>query len=215
MTKSERLLHLIGLLRNKGPLSIAELSNRCGISRRTVYRDINSLLKMNIPVVYDDGYQIVGDTSLPAIELSAEELDLLRYACCHNPASWCRYFRRRFRVIEDKLKGKVSITTCTENDLFEVDLPSSDGQPAGDGAAEDHLEAFCSAIRRRRKVLIELNGARADRRYCIPRRVRLTGDGVLLVVQGEQPQEDLELDFADVHAVHVTSEVFYVPHRPR
>jgi predicted DNA-binding transcriptional regulator YafY len=214
MTKSERLLHLIGLLRNRGPLSIAELSDQCGISRRTVYRDINSLLKMNIPVVYDDGYQIAGDTSLPVIELSAEELDLLRYACCHNPASWCRYFRRRFQLIEEKLTGRVRVTTLTQSGMLQVDLPSSDRQPAGD-AAKDHLEAFCNAIRRHRKVLIELNGARADRRYCIPRRIRLTGDGVLLVVQGEQPQEDLELDFADVHAVHVTSEVFYVPHRPR
>ena len=58
MTKTERLMNLINLIKSREVVTVQDMSREFGISQRTVYRDLNTLSKMNIPVYYENGYRL-------------------------------------------------------------------------------------------------------------------------------------------------------------
>ena len=83
MKKTERLIYILVLLRNnRQGLRAASLARKCGVSERTIYRDIISLSLANIPIYNDNGYKLLSEYSLPPCNFSDEEanftLDLLK-----------------------------------------------------------------------------------------------------------------------------------------
>ncbi len=207
MTKSERLLYLISLLRQRGAASVAELSEQCRVSRRTIYRDLNSLSRMNIPIVYDNGYQLAHDGDLPSMRLGADELDLIRYACAHNPAAEYRFFRERFRLIEQKLSEHLQSAPGSLGRFLRIE-GSHNSAEASSGEVRDWLRAFCHAIESRRKVFLELADSRSATGCYIPVCICLTDSGVILRVHGRENDQTLEFDCRRIRSVHVTAEVY-------
>ncbi len=80
MTKSERILFLIELLKARGCVERGEAAEACGISERTLYRDLQTLARLNMPVVSDGPYIL--KTERVSIENFAETSDaeLARYS---------------------------------------------------------------------------------------------------------------------------------------
>jgi proteasome accessory factor B len=71
-----RVLKLITLLQGRRYQNANELAVDCGVSRRTVYRDLNMIEKAGIPFFYDrqtGGYQIHEAGFLPPINFSLDE----------------------------------------------------------------------------------------------------------------------------------------------
>lgn len=71
-----RVLKLITLLQTGRPYNTDQLAADCGVSRRTIYRDLNTIEKAGIPCFYDretGRYQIHGTGLMPAINLSLDE----------------------------------------------------------------------------------------------------------------------------------------------
>ncbi|MFY2506957.1 helix-turn-helix transcriptional regulator [Vibrio pectenicida] len=77
MTKSERLLELITLLRSKRyAVTASELAYILNVSERTIYRDIKSLVKTGIPILGESGtgYVLQSGTHLPPLMFTKHEM---------------------------------------------------------------------------------------------------------------------------------------------
>ncbi|UVI37524.1 helix-turn-helix transcriptional regulator [Brevibacterium spongiae] len=72
-----RLLRLLTLLQTRGRWSAEELSDRLGVGRRTLRRDIDRLRALDYPVRSrtgpEGGYSLGGGTKLPPLQLADEE----------------------------------------------------------------------------------------------------------------------------------------------
>jgi predicted DNA-binding transcriptional regulator YafY len=79
MTKAERLLHIINLFRVRKRITLEQLAEECNVSKRTVYRDLDSLSMLNIPIYCDNGYTLARDITLPPLNFTTEELEIIGY----------------------------------------------------------------------------------------------------------------------------------------
>ena len=103
MTKSERLLYIMGLLRNREKITIDDLSRICGISKRTVYRDIRSLKQAQVTIDCDQGYSLSEQNIFPELKLDRDEQELLGFCLNYTPLNRSAYFTRKLAEIENKL----------------------------------------------------------------------------------------------------------------
>jgi predicted DNA-binding transcriptional regulator YafY len=71
--KIKRLLNLIILLRTGEGIKINDLAKRCGVSERTIYRDLSDLTASDIPICYDRGYRLKINENLPPFCFSSRE----------------------------------------------------------------------------------------------------------------------------------------------
>ena len=87
MSKFDRLLYILNLLRSRHSLRAADLSRECQVSERTIYRDIISLSSANVPIYFDDGYKLLTDAFLPPLNLSLEDYIVLKLGLGSSPLS--------------------------------------------------------------------------------------------------------------------------------
>lgn len=73
MGKADRLLFILNLIRTRRNLTAKDLAKECGVSERTIYRDINAISSANIPIFYEEGYRFLTGTFLPTLNLSTDE----------------------------------------------------------------------------------------------------------------------------------------------
>ena len=85
MTKAERLLYLINLLKSHHNLTSKVLAENCRVSERTIFRDINSLASASFPIYYDHGYKFLQGAFLPTLNLTDEEFSALQFAFEFSP----------------------------------------------------------------------------------------------------------------------------------
>lgn len=105
MSKHDRLLHILTLLTRRRPASVAKLAEECGVSRRTIYRDIDTISRANYPIYYDNGYRLLETAVLPPPQFTPEELALLRAALDSRPLAATPAYRTSLKRIQAKLDG--------------------------------------------------------------------------------------------------------------
>ena len=103
MTKTERLLFILNLFRVKKSARIDELAAECNVSRRTIYRDLQVLIAMDIPIYCNDGYNLVDKISMPPLNFTREEQELLGYCLMNTPLKRSPRFAEKIRNIELKI----------------------------------------------------------------------------------------------------------------
>ena len=84
-SKHERLLFILNLLRSRKNLNAAMLAEECGVTERSIYRDIVALSEANIPIYYDNGYKLASDNFLPPLNFDLAEFMALREAVWSTP----------------------------------------------------------------------------------------------------------------------------------
>jgi predicted DNA-binding transcriptional regulator YafY len=77
MSKSERLIFILSVLRGNKFLRAKDLAQKCGVSERTIYRDIISISGINIPIYYENGYRLINQEFLPPINFTSSEAKFL------------------------------------------------------------------------------------------------------------------------------------------
>jgi len=84
LKKIERLNGIIYLIKERKRISAREIADYFEVSLRTVYRDIDALSQIKVPVISYEGvgggYEIDDAYFLPTVKLSDEELNLLMLA---------------------------------------------------------------------------------------------------------------------------------------
>lgn len=86
LPRLRRLLQLLHLLQAGRPHSSEALARICEVSRRTIFRDLDTLRNAGIPLQYDESrqrYQLGGTYLLPAASFSPEEA-LALVVLCHD-----------------------------------------------------------------------------------------------------------------------------------
>lgn len=81
MKKTERLNGIIYSLQERGKLSAKDLSEIFEVSMRTIYRDIDALSQLKVPILTHEGlhggYEIDEDYFIPSIKLNEQEIIIL------------------------------------------------------------------------------------------------------------------------------------------
>ena len=76
VSRLHRVLKLLTLLETGHPYNASRLAEACGVSRRTIYRDLNAIEAAGIPVFFDRAtgrYQVHETGLMPAVNLRLEE----------------------------------------------------------------------------------------------------------------------------------------------
>ncbi len=85
-SKLQRLLRLVQLLQSGRSYRASDLARACGVSRRTVFRDLELLRASGLEVLYDplEGrYRLLGEVLLPSANFTLEEA-LALLTLCHE-----------------------------------------------------------------------------------------------------------------------------------
>ncbi len=103
MTKAERLLFIVNMFRVRKTVTLDELAQECEVSTRTVYRDLLSLSSLNIPVYFHDGYRLARDISLPPLNFTQDEQELLGFSLKNSCLIQSPHICGKLRNIELKI----------------------------------------------------------------------------------------------------------------
>lgn len=154
--KVRRLLQLLERLRSGRIHTTEELSLLCGISRRTVFRDIKTLQQAGIPVLYDttrQGYWITSNSALPPTNLTLREtLALLLLANAAGGGERPIPFQEAARDAALKLHSNLPTHLAPyANELLDCVRIHTEPQ-ARLSSSETHYERMLEAYTQRRKV---------------------------------------------------------------
>ncbi|PHS13232.1 MAG: transcriptional regulator [Blastopirellula sp.] len=86
LTRIQRLLQLLGILQGGRPQNVDSLAQSCGVSRRTIFRDLETLRAAGVPLAFDadsQRYRIPDTYFLGPTNLDAEEA-LSVMVLCHE-----------------------------------------------------------------------------------------------------------------------------------
>lgn len=179
MSKAERLMHLINLIRQRGPVLVSEMAGECGVTPRTIYRDVNSLSKLNFPVYYDNGYRFAQDVGFPVTRLTEKDVELICFCLCSHPLCRNPFFQSRFRFIERKLRAKSRRRSRIGSDnLFWFGRGHS---PAHSARDTNLIARFVKAIGERRQVHVRLARDPENVLNCVPLVIKLVYPDPLLI----------------------------------
>ncbi|MEE8577240.1 MAG: HTH domain-containing protein, partial [candidate division Zixibacteria bacterium] len=202
MTKSERLLHLIELLRRNQPMSLSELCAACRVSQRTMYRDIQSLSRLNVPVYFKDGYCLRDGTGAIKDELSADDIELIFFSMRNCLLAEYPYFDKKFKAIEQVFQSQLPKTAADSSRLF---IGKRNCIEAGNHRHSDVLDRFFQAVRYQRMISFRSDadgtrnrssrsgdGAEMEGLF-IPMAVRVREDGIYLLISRDKDSKPIEI----------------------
>ncbi len=119
MKKTERLNGIIFALKERGKMTAHELADLFEVSVRTIYRDIDALSQLKVPIyTYDGvngGYEINMDYFIPSITLTEQEVIMLLIVLNYGETIKLPNLTADYQM----LKGKV-INTLTDIDQAKV-----------------------------------------------------------------------------------------------
>jgi predicted DNA-binding transcriptional regulator YafY len=108
MPKYDRLLYILNMLRSRRNLNAASLAAECGVTERSIYRDIISLSEANVPIYYDNGYKLATDNFLPPLNFTFEEYSCLRLAIDSCPLAGTAKYKQTLKRIKAKVEAGLS-----------------------------------------------------------------------------------------------------------
>jgi proteasome accessory factor B len=143
----------------------AALARACGISERTLQRDLDALTGAGFPVYFDHGYRLAAPALLPAITLTADEALALRLAA---QAATSRAGTATARALTNATE-KLQQALATQPPEVSPERQLSLTLPVRDARAEALMATLTAAIAERRSV--RLAYIPAPRRTAQSRRV--------------------------------------------
>ncbi|MCH9032279.1 MAG: YafY family transcriptional regulator [candidate division Zixibacteria bacterium] len=123
MSKYERLLYILNLLRTRKNLNAQILAKECEVTERTIYRDIISLSSANVPIYFDRGYKVLTGNFLPTLNFDLNEYLALREALRTTPLRELPDYRRTLKAIEAKVESGLSDTVKEQKKYSGADTP--------------------------------------------------------------------------------------------
>ncbi|MDF2647337.1 MAG: YafY family transcriptional regulator [Paenibacillus sp.] len=85
MHKAQRLIQLIMTVNERQRFTIQEMADECGVSRRTMIRDLMELSELGVPLYSEagprGGYRVLREKVLPPISFTEHEAIALFFAC--------------------------------------------------------------------------------------------------------------------------------------
>jgi predicted DNA-binding transcriptional regulator YafY len=114
MKKAERLLYILSLLRANKRLRARDLAQKCGVTERTIYRDVISISVSNIPIYFEDGYKLHNQPSIPPMNFSQLEARFLISLLSSPVLPGSKYCRK----IADRILDKIQSSGVLHDDII-------------------------------------------------------------------------------------------------
>jgi predicted DNA-binding transcriptional regulator YafY len=133
VTKAERLLFILDLIRRVPNLNARDLCQECGVSERTLYRDLVSIsCDLGVSLYYDSGYRLAPRAFLPPLNLTPEEALALKISASATPlarqAPYSDALKRAVAKIESCLTDRCWNATDGVENSFRIDPPARTGE---------------------------------------------------------------------------------------
>ena len=84
MKRLSRLLYLIQYLSARFGVPVIDLARLCGVSQRTIFRDIGDIYQAGFPVYYNNGYHVMRSASMESNCFTVGELKSLVSVVCRT-----------------------------------------------------------------------------------------------------------------------------------
>ncbi|MGD0265715.1 MAG: transcriptional regulator [Candidatus Methylomirabilota bacterium] len=165
MPRFERLVQLLTLLQSRPGMEAAALSRACGVSERTLLRDLDALTAAGFPVYFDHGYRLAAVALLPPITLTVDEALALRLAAEAASPGTQSLAARSLTLAADKLQQALATRPPEDPPGRQLALEL----PVQDSRTEALLATLTTAIAERHSV--KLTYLRSARRSTPSRRV--------------------------------------------
>lgn len=157
MAKYDRLLYILNLLRSRRNLNAGMIATECGVTERTIYRDIVSLSEANIPIYYDNGYKYASGNFLPPLNFDIDEYITLKTALESSPLYKSGRSRRLIKSIKSKIEACLS-PMVKKKKMFATGTTSIDIKSTlSDGYSERFYAAVEDGIRHHRILRLKYN----------------------------------------------------------
>ena len=108
MAKYDRLLFILNLLRTRRNLNACMIAAECGVTERTIYRDVISISEANVPIYYDRGYKYASDNFLPPLNFNIDEYLTLISILESSPLYKSGLDRKKIKSIKVKIEACLS-----------------------------------------------------------------------------------------------------------
>lgn len=108
MSKAGRLLKILNIIRSNRSCTATELARQCGVSERTIYRDIVALSEAGAPIYYDNGYKLLPGTFLPPLNLNIEEYLVLKASLEGSPFARMKQSGEAVKSVLSKVNHSVN-----------------------------------------------------------------------------------------------------------
>jgi predicted DNA-binding transcriptional regulator YafY len=125
MSKYDRLLHVLNLLRARQGLKASDLARECEVSERTIYRDVIALSSGNVPIYFDNGYRLLSDAFLPPLNFTFEDYLLLKMSLSSSVLMENSPLRKQAKSVLAKIEANLSPTLKKDIDKIEEPLKIS------------------------------------------------------------------------------------------
>ncbi len=206
MPRADRLYDLIQILRDGQLHRAGDLAFRLGVSDRTIWRDMQTLMASGLPVEGERGvgYLLRAPITLPPILLSMAELEALRHGLAHVAQGPDPALARGARSLAGKVASIVPASAIpADDDLFVF---------TGEAAARPvpHLPVLHAAIRARRRLVLTCaeTGGEEVRLSLRPLGLETRGGYRVLVAWCEAPRGFREIRLDRLLAITETAETF-------
>lgn len=206
MRRTDRLFDLIQILRDGRLHRATDMAQRLGVSPRTIWRDVATLIASGLPVEGERGvgYLLRAPITLPPMILNAAELEVLRTGIRLVAQGPDANLARAARRLATKIAAVTPQPTTPEPD----DLHNFPGQKAANAPA--HLPIMRTAIRAHERLTltyIEPNN-RESHLDVRPLQLGLSGKVRTLVAFCETREDFRSFRVDRIIAVTRTGEVF-------
>lgn len=150
MRRTDRLFDIIQIMRDGKLHRAQDIAEGLGVSVRTIYRDMDTLVASGLPIEGERGigYKITQATTLPPLTLSAEELEALNLGMAIVAEAADPDLKAAALSLADKIDAVLPTQAVAEADAWKFAVyPFAD---AARGFA--HMPTLRAAIRARQKL---------------------------------------------------------------
>ncbi len=158
MTKTERLFHIVNYLRVKKSATIEELTDECGVSSRTVYRDVLNLEDMSVLSKGKKGFELNISRS-GGYNMTPDEAAIVLFSLGTSPLADLPYFKSKVKNAGLRIQKALGLA---DNDPFSDNfsrLEMKTGTPTSRKAipaVAKHIEAYWKFMHGNRRIKVSV-----------------------------------------------------------
>jgi proteasome accessory factor B len=147
LSRIQRLLRLLALLQAGKGYNAESLAAACGVSRRTVFRDLDILRESGLPLIYDEPngrYRLPGTQFLPPTNFTPEEAIALVVLCHEMGRSQMPFLapaRNAAMKLESSLPTRLREQLRSAVDSVQIEMPPTNPLEGQQPIYEQLLEA--------------------------------------------------------------------------
>ena len=214
MKKSERLFHIVNLLRNNQKLKAEDLADECEVTPRQIYRDINDLSALSVPVYFEsDGYKLSSNTFMPSLNFTFDEILALKIGLSHPALRSIGILQDSIKMANAKINNSIGKEIKNEMDKVGSKIKGYSDSPNVKQINSSVFSALEKGISKQIKVQIEYESLKKHmtKRIVDPYRMSYYQDSWYLICFCNNRNEVRIFKLSRIIKASVTDKEFIIP----